>query len=181
MQNSLQDAKEVIDANRDERNALAFFAERSQALLKNLDASESMVEPMAKSAIEMDRANLAMMGVIVKVIVDLEEQDLDGTSLLWDNAHADALDKVIDSANIGQRKINESSIGIAAILKSTSLPGVKALAREVLDSLTRIFNRVETSRWAALERQADLDIEQGKVREFGNASAAVAHLKRVAR
>lgn len=181
MQSLLLGSEYVTTAVSDERKALVSVAERSQNLLSAFDVPESMVEPLAAFAIALDRLHLQDLKHATELVLPLEEFSSMVTPLSINVANAGMVANVVENVDIVLVKLKNLHDQISPIRERTAHSGVRTLVTELQDSLNRIFNSLETMRWAALEREADIDIEQGKVRKFGNASAAIAHLRRAVR
>ena len=181
MPSLLLSSEHVTTAASDERKALVSVAKRSQELVLAFDIQEPMVEPLAALAIALDRLSLQALKNATEVVLPLENFSSMVTGLDINVTDADSVANIVERANIALDQLKNLHDQISPIRERTAHSSVRTLATELQDSLKRIFDSVETIRWAALERQADIDIEQGKVRKFGNASAAIAYLRRTSR
>lgn len=181
MQSNLLIENHATPAINSEGKSLALVAERSRALLSDLDHSEALVEPIAGFWIVADRLALLSMRDAADTLLQSESQMIKLEQGQFHDMAAEPLVTLLSAAeNALAQFVNFKDI-ISTVQVGSTNPNVKALADDLLQSLSRMFDRLEAVRWTILEREADIDIERGHVRKFGNPDAAIAYLHRLVR
>ena len=90
-------------------------------------------------------------------------------------ATADVL-KAIDVAMEGLQSTHDRTLKLKDFSGDVR---VRRVADVVIAAARSLYERIEVRRQVSLESEAEGDIEAGRLRKFGNARAAVAHLKRL--
>ena len=155
--------------------------ERSNALLARLDETEVFVESAVKIAVSLDRLAVQVFSQAAQFIIGWEQRFSVPPRMLSDGSAPEKVGDLIAAAEALQDQIQTQIVLVEHSCRRSANVEVQSIGLVVRESLGRMFNIFEHRRWLALEAQADADIDAGRVKKFGNAQSAVAHLRRTAR
>ncbi len=175
----------VAEAEIIERAVLAGIEQRSAARvaeLDRLDAFEPLVEPATAFARVASRFFLALLAQTAHMMLGLERQIKDFTpSEPVNSEQAKVVREMVGVIENLQRHMEVLYSQMQDQRARSADPEVLAMAGHVLRNMQSVYDALEARRWAAFEAEADADITAGRVKKFGNAAAAIAHLRRSAR
>ena len=156
--------------------------ERSNALIARLDEAEVFVEPaLSVFANSLDRLAVEDFSQAAQFILDCERRFSAQPQMLFGGAAPEKIGDLIATAETLQDHIQSLIVRVDQSCRRSTNAEVESIGLVLLNSLERLFNICEHYRWLAFEAQADADIDAGRVKKFGNAQSAVAHLRRAAR
>ena len=164
-------------------DALKRVEERSIALLVDMDRFESLIDPVARLKIALDRLALQVIG---KAVRDLESLDLllvrqQSTVEELSAFQADeAGDPILKATQILQDSLQALHKQIGIVKVGSTNPDVLELCSFVLLVIRRMFDTTEKMRWAVMELQADADLAASRVNKFSSAADLLQHLHRAA-
>ena len=164
-----------------DRQAVQAIADRSETILASPDWFEGLVEPAAKFAQALERSMIAQLRDAARVLLT-SDTDLKAIApAAIESLPPDGIEAVETLLNQLQAELKKMHDSISAQLQFAVNPEVREMAASVQASMTSLYEHVEHLRWIGREVEADADIATGRVKKFGNAAAAIAHLRRSTR
>lgn len=171
----------LANAPPNDLEALKQVEERSRALSNELDRMESLVEPMAKFAVALDRLALLSIGNAARTLLSLEPMLL-GLQSIQAEISALQADEAGDTVLAAAETLKEQLQGLHRQISTVKGGSANSNVRELCDSVLlankRMFDVTEEMRWAVMELQADADLGAGRVNNFSSAAELLQHLNR---
>lgn len=155
----------------------ALAAKHGRDLLSALESSDMTVGE--RVATIRDSETIVRMANAGQAMLDAEIwfNGLHNTLLVQTELAPEMVERVLQASQAVQDRLQSLHAQFQAAAQRTDNPEVRRIGALACESAARLFDAAERLRWTLLERQADHDVDAGRVREFPSGQAAVAFLR----